>query len=576
MSKKKPRPWEVDCVTPHTSSSFCSSTSTPAYSSSAPSRRAAVSRENHRNQSNSSASRHRDPDNQSTREATLTGESEPRAGSSTQNEELAPSTVQDSASERDRNVESSRHEARPGRRAQTSSTASNSARNYRVRPDSQGENAGQRAATNRPQPTSTGASNTQQAANNIIPDSPTLSGPTHNSLIQIRRGARQDDGSFSFSISVHTSSGRTILFDQHDLESDDEDSDVRIERIIPNLGSNRGQSENTGDEREGLTRRGQTERENTNHEREEPTRNDSNDVSNNTGASSGLASLDDSIGHFGSDDSDVEQESEHDLMEENEYNFDFETERDETRVNTINVEIPGRLRDPSDFSVSIETNSNERDSEGPLFRNPGPGRIRRRVSNTSPRNATNNSSTTSDSASQSNPASGSARSVQQLLDSDRWFPSGGINSRAGNNSYMFVLESNSGNRRRRVLNLSYLDTYTEPESKLLQKNIHSNTNRLLGQMKECNVGKGFIKEVAFSCDGRLISSPYGYGIRLLTFDPQCNELCDCVPSKPVELYESNCSLAHANYVVATQFSPVHNLVVSGCLDGRIVFHQPAL
>lgn len=386
-----------------------------------------------------------------------------------------------------------------------------------------------------------------------------MSGPTHNSLIQIRRGARQDDGSFSFSISVHTSSGRTILFDQHDLESDDDDSDIRIERIIPNLGLSRDRNENQ-------SQRGDLNEDN---------QNDSDNSNNTTDSNIAVRDLiDHSSENYLSDDSIDEQESEHDIMEEQVYDVDFHPEYDEIQEgNSFNIEIPGGARDPGDFRVSIETNGTDDNGDEPMFRNTGLSRLRRRSNSLSSRSRENSSS---DDVSQSNSGRAMPRTLQPTMESDRRLRSSTLDSRADNNSYMFVLQSNSGNRTRCLLNLSYLDSYTEPESKLLQKNIHSNKNRLLGYMRECNVGKGFIKEVAFSSDGRLVSSPYGYGIRLLAFDSLCNELCDCVPSSPVQLYEATCSLAHVNYVVATQFSPVHNLVVSGCLDGKIVFHQPVL
>ena len=43
-------------------------------------------------------------------------------------------------------------------------------------------------------------------------------------------------------------------------------------------------------------------------------------------------------------------------------------------------------------------------------------------------------------------------------------------------------------------------------------------------MEESNQGRGFIKEICFSSDGRVIGSPYGFGIRLLAFDPECRDL----------------------------------------------------
>lgn len=109
-----------------------------------------------------------------------------------------------------------------------------------------------------------------------------------------------------------------------------------------------------------------------------------------------------------------------------------------------------------------------------------------------------------------------------------------------------------------------------------QKKIHKNKPRLTHFAEEPNVGRGFIKELCFSSDGRLVCSPYGYGVRLLTFNPECSELSDCVPVTPARLYELSTNLSHTNYVVSTKFSPVHCLLVSGCLSGKISFHQPVL
>lgn len=105
--------------------------------------------------------------------------------------------------------------------------------------------------------------------------------------------------------------------------------------------------------------------------------------------------------------------------------------------------------------------------------------------------------------------------------------------------------------------------------------IHQNFPRLSHYIEEPNVGKGFIKELCFSADGRLICSPFGYGVRLLAFSPQCSELSTCVPKDgPIKLYELGTNICHSDIVVSTKFSPRHCLLVSGCLTGRIVWHQP--
>ena len=106
--------------------------------------------------------------------------------------------------------------------------------------------------------------------------------------------------------------------------------------------------------------------------------------------------------------------------------------------------------------------------------------------------------------------------------------------------------------------------------------IRQNVPRLKHYIEEPIVGRGFIKELCFSNDGRLICSPFGYGFRLLAFDPYCRELCDSIPDKPTELHELASNISHAREVVTCKFSPTHCLVVSGCLNGKIDFHQPLL
>ncbi len=107
--------------------------------------------------------------------------------------------------------------------------------------------------------------------------------------------------------------------------------------------------------------------------------------------------------------------------------------------------------------------------------------------------------------------------------------------------------------------------------------IQENSSRLTYYTEEPNVGRGFIKEVNFSSDGRLIASPYGFGLRLLAFSPDCQELCDVQSSRePRELYELTSNMSHNTPVVATKFSPTHCLLVTGCLSGKVDFHQPVL
>ncbi|XP_076461224.1 DDB1- and CUL4-associated factor 10-like [Babylonia areolata] len=102
--------------------------------------------------------------------------------------------------------------------------------------------------------------------------------------------------------------------------------------------------------------------------------------------------------------------------------------------------------------------------------------------------------------------------------------------------------------------------------------------RLIYCQQEPNVGRGFIKEQCFSSDGRLIVSPCGNGVRLLAFDNQCRELCDCDPvvaRQPRPLHEMRELRSHPHVVLTTRFSPTHSLFVSGSLDGSVAFMTPS-
>ncbi|KAM9786704.1 DDB1- and CUL4-associated factor 10 [Syngnathus typhle] len=98
--------------------------------------------------------------------------------------------------------------------------------------------------------------------------------------------------------------------------------------------------------------------------------------------------------------------------------------------------------------------------------------------------------------------------------------------------------------------------------------------RLTHFIEEANVGRGYIKELCFSPDGRLICSPYGYGVRLLAFDDSCGELADCVPVETACLREVRSIYSHSDVVLTTKFSPTHCQLASGCLSGRVALYQP--
>ena len=117
--------------------------------------------------------------------------------------------------------------------------------------------------------------------------------------------------------------------------------------------------------------------------------------------------------------------------------------------------------------------------------------------------------------------------------------------------------------------------------------LHHNKPRLTHYLEESNQGRGFIKEICFSSDGRVIGSPYGFGIRLLAFDPMCLDLSESAldlyddtayyPSKTRQLHEVTCLAGfHDDVVLSSAFSPHGFTLVTGCRSGKISWHQPVL
>lgn len=106
--------------------------------------------------------------------------------------------------------------------------------------------------------------------------------------------------------------------------------------------------------------------------------------------------------------------------------------------------------------------------------------------------------------------------------------------------------------------------------------IYRNLDRLTHYREELNVGPGFIKELCFSPDGRIICSPYECGIRFLSFNQDCSEMSSAVSDNPQPLHELKVIVHHSNLVVTTKFSPNNFMLASGCLEGNVNFYQPAL
>jgi len=148
------------------------------------------------------------------------------------------------------------------------------------------------------------------------------------------------------------------------------------------------------------------------------------------------------------------------------------------------------------------------------------------------------------------------------------------NDRAG----FLIIGPNTGPRGRgRVLYFGTPGAHRAQQQRIPKDaRIHKNVNRLTHFIEESNTGKGFIKEQSFSPCGRFIASPFAYGVRLLGFSEQGSDLSSCVPSEPVRLCELGTKLGHNEVVLSSAFSPCHWLLATGCLSGRIVWHQPVL
>lgn len=154
---------------------------------------------------------------------------------------------------------------------------------------------------------------------------------------------------------------------------------------------------------------------------------------------------------------------------------------------------------------------------------------------------------------------------------------------AYNNTHVYgissgVLSQQAPNQRlaAQMTSSSVGNTYRWMYLPHLKKSIPQNIRRMLYCIEQPNKGKGLIKEECFSSDGRLICSPYGKGFRLLSFTEDCLELPTALAyhSDNQKLTELKYFECHLDIVVSTRFSPIQPLLATGCLQGRVVWHQP--
>lgn len=119
---------------------------------------------------------------------------------------------------------------------------------------------------------------------------------------------------------------------------------------------------------------------------------------------------------------------------------------------------------------------------------------------------------------------------------------------------------------------AYFRQHPEQRNKVIK-----NLPRMTHFKKEKTSGKGYIKELCLSSDGRIIASPYDRGVRLLAFNDRCQELSSCIPEQPQALRTvTKFKNYHKDIVVSCKFSPTHHQLVSGCLGSEIKWYQPVI
>ena len=154
-------------------------------------------------------------------------------------------------------------------------------------------------------------------------------------------------------------------------------------------------------------------------------------------------------------------------------------------------------------------------------------------------------------------------------------------------SYMspvVIISARTMNRRAHATILNPNTSYRQIKQGQSPPLIYQNLKRMSYYAKEPNVGHGYIKELSFSPDGRVIVSPFEAGYRILAFNGDCDEMnVDVGPirsrtqvNQSKELREVKRFQPHVQNVLTTKFSPTHQLIASGCFGGRVVFTQPML
>lgn len=100
------------------------------------------------------------------------------------------------------------------------------------------------------------------------------------------------------------------------------------------------------------------------------------------------------------------------------------------------------------------------------------------------------------------------------------------------------------------------------------------TSRLQAYTEEPNLASGLIKELCYSPDGRVICSPYGNGVRLLSYNTECDSFPEAPTGTPQELTELKYITSHKAPVLTARFANDLPIMASGCLRGQVSFYQP--
>ncbi|KAK7863783.1 hypothetical protein R5R35_005400 [Gryllus longicercus] len=118
---------------------------------------------------------------------------------------------------------------------------------------------------------------------------------------------------------------------------------------------------------------------------------------------------------------------------------------------------------------------------------------------------------------------------------------------------------------------------SDSSGQLFDRSVNKRFPRLTHYIEEPVASDWYVDSVSVSADGRLICSLFDFGIRLLSFSPECVE--QSVSSRGTELnrlHVLSMNNSHSDIVLCTKFSPRHCFLVTGCYGGKIVWYQPVV